>query len=139
MTYQEVHNLCKRVSELNKRLRLIASDIKVAQLEMSGITAIQFDHIPVRRRSQNTVEERYVRQLAKIERMRRLFDRILDELMQKENQLLNLMDKLDAAKYELILHRFFGGLSVKETCKKMEYKAEGLKNLQRAAFALMAD
>ena len=139
MTYQEVHTLCKRVSELHKRLRLIALDIKVAQLEMSGVTAIQFDHIPVRRSSQNYVKERYIRQLSKIERMRKLFDRILEELTPKEERLFDLMDKLDAAKYELILHRFFGGLSVKETCKKMGYKEEGLKNLQRAAIALMAD
>lgn len=48
MTYQEVHILCKRVSELNKRKRALYADIKAAQLEMGVGTAIQFDYIPAR-------------------------------------------------------------------------------------------
>ncbi len=138
MTYKEVHSLLKNFDGKKSRLKSMLSFITERRTLIEGVGAVNYDNVSVVSSPGNSTEERYIKELDRLKDLQQRYDLLYDDLCQDEERIFNLMQRLSATEYEVILNRYLRGLTRLRTAQIMGYSVDGLKDIQKRALKKMS-
>lgn len=138
MTYEEIKSMLKNIRGKKARLKSLQLYISEERALIEGVSAINYDKLTVKTSQGNGTEERYIKYLDRLKDLQDRFDALMDDMCKEEDIINDLMKALSPTEYEVILNRYFRGLSVSKTARIMNYSIDGIKDLQSRAIKKMS-
>lgn len=142
MTTEAVKRKLKSVRNLKVRLMALQQQIDELADEISGVGAVDYSKIKVKSSQWNATESRYVKSVDRIMELQQEYETLFDDLCAVEDDLGEMMKRLNPSEYEVIFERYIKGIrpvSIRHVADKFGYTDDGIKTLQKRAFKKMAD
>ncbi len=132
MKEQEIHNSLKLLNTKRKKILELKERIAEAAIYISGSS---WSSPKVTGGTYITPQEKY---LERTERLKNQFAKALDEYGDLECKMFSLMDALSPCGWQVILNRFFLGMSVKKAANVMGYSVYYIAECQADAIKVMS-
>lgn len=138
MTYKEVKDLLKSLRSKKSRLKALQLYISEQRALIDGVSGINYENLRVVSSFQNGKEDSYIKHLDRIADLIKRYNNLFNDMCKEEDMLANMMNKLTPTEYEVILNRFYRGISVRKTAMVMNYEESTIKSITQRAIKRMA-
>lgn len=146
MTVEQVKRKLHSVRNLKVRLMALQQRIDELAEEIDGISAVDYGKVKVKSSKSNSVENRYIKRVDRLNNLRAEYDSIFNELSAVEDELGERMKRLNPTEYKIIYERFIHGIYPVSIQKMAQRLGNGkgcgvdmVKKAQQRAFRKMAD
>lgn len=138
MTYEEVKSLLKNIRGKQARLKAVLSYINERRALIESVGAVNYEKVSVKSSPGNSTEERYVREMDRLKDLQQRYDMLHEDLCKDEALIFELMKCLLPTEYEVVLHRYLKGLTVRKTANIMHYEDDTIRKICYRAIKKMA-
>lgn len=139
MTYEEIKNKLRNLQSKKNCLCSLLAYIDERRMQVTGLSAVNYEKLVVENSPGNCSEDRYIKFIDWLNDLQERYEALIEDMRREEEQLNQLMQKLTPTEYEVILNRFFRGLSVAKTARIMNYSIDGVKDAQSRAIKKMSE
>lgn len=135
MTYEEIKNLLKRLSENKRLLRALQRQMDELRKQAMIIPALRYEKERVKGGENTPAQQRYIEHL---ERLEESFNAIFESVCQTEDIIAENLKSLTPTEQTIIVERYINGKSWKELQKEYHYTDNGLYTIHNRSLKKIA-
>lgn len=130
MTYEEVKNLLRQISENKKLLRIIQKRIEETREQAKFIPSLCYEKERVKGGDITPVQQRFIE---RIERLEEQFSAAFEMVCQGEDMIADNMRNLTPTEQTIVIERYMHGKSWRRIEKEYNYTHDGCMSIHRRA------